>query len=284
MQTVIAAITGILVVVGPIMQVIAVIKSLQLVLLPLRIAFVQTWLAATGPIAPLIAAVAAVGAAAYLIYRNWDKIKAFFGKIWDGVKQVFTAFWEWAKGLFLKYHPVGILITHWDQVKAFFRSLWDAVYDITVGRFLRTVNWIKEKVELVIGFFKNLWDKVVGHSYIPDTVDGIADQFRRLPRVMVKPAEDASEQVRKAFDLGSPLAIAFGGMPAPPTGDRETYGDQQRRAYMARYRAKQQELANRAGTSALTGGGTPEQTAEVVKLLREQLACLKQMVPQRVSS
>lgn len=34
-----------------------------------------------------------------IIYRHWDGIKAFFVKLWDGVKDVFSAAWDWISGI-----------------------------------------------------------------------------------------------------------------------------------------------------------------------------------------
>jgi len=44
-----------------------------------------------------------------------------------------------------------------------------------------------------------MWDAVVGHSYVPDMVDGIAAHFSRLDKEMVKPALDATAKVEAAF-------------------------------------------------------------------------------------
>jgi hypothetical protein len=44
-----------------------------------------------------------------------------------------------------------------------------------------------------------MWDAVVGHSYVPDMVDGIRDHFARLDSEMVKPALEATRKVEEAF-------------------------------------------------------------------------------------
>lgn len=72
---------------------------------------------------PIILIIAAIAAAVYLIYRNWDAIKAWFINLWENVKNIFLKAWEWVKNLFLKYHPLGILIKHWDAVKAWFSNI-----------------------------------------------------------------------------------------------------------------------------------------------------------------
>jgi hypothetical protein len=49
------------------------------------------WAALTGPIGLTIIAITAVGTAALLIYKHWEGVTAFFGKLWQGVSQIFGA-------------------------------------------------------------------------------------------------------------------------------------------------------------------------------------------------
>ena len=45
------------------------------------------------PIGLVIAAVAALGAAAYLLYDNWDGVVKFFEDTWQGIKDAFDFEW-----------------------------------------------------------------------------------------------------------------------------------------------------------------------------------------------
>lgn len=59
-------------------------------------------------------------------------------------------------------------------------------------------NWVQSKTAAVGQYFYDLYDKVVGHSYIPDMVDGIAVEMARLDKVMVDPAEKATVKTAEA--------------------------------------------------------------------------------------
>ena len=59
-------------------------------------------------------------------------------------------------------------------------------------------NWVQTKTAAVGQYFYDLYDKVVGHSYIPDMVDGIATEMARLGTVMVDPAEKATTKTAEA--------------------------------------------------------------------------------------
>lgn len=134
--------------------------------------------ALTGPIGIAIAAVAGLIAIGVLLYKNWDTIKEFFGELWERVKEIFSAALEWIKGLFLKYHPIGIVISHWEQIEEFFSNLWNnvieifnkaiawittrlnslksSVSDIFNGVKNAMINPVKNAIDRILGFFKNL--------------------------------------------------------------------------------------------------------------------------------
>lgn len=76
--------------------------------------------------APVIAIIAAVAAAAYLIVSNWGVITKFMGDLWDGVLNVVNGFINWIRGnwpllLAIITGPIGLavkfVIDHWQQIK-----------------------------------------------------------------------------------------------------------------------------------------------------------------------
>jgi len=76
--------------------------------------------------APVIAIIAAVAAAAFLIVSNWGVITEFMGKLWDGVLSVINGFIGWVRGnwpllLAIITGPIGLavkfIIDHWQQIK-----------------------------------------------------------------------------------------------------------------------------------------------------------------------
>lgn len=56
---------------------------------------------------PIGLAVTVIAGAAYLIYRNWEPISAWFGKVWGKVKTAFSGAWEWFKGLPGQFSRLG---------------------------------------------------------------------------------------------------------------------------------------------------------------------------------
>lgn len=68
-----------------------------------------------------------------------------------------------------------------------------------VDRLNAVWDWVAGKIETVRRAFFNLYDAVVGHSYIPDMVDQIGQHMRRLDVELAKPAKDASDKAEAAF-------------------------------------------------------------------------------------
>lgn len=66
------------------------------------------------PIGWFLVAVAALGAAAYLIYKNWEPIKLFFKFLWEDIVEMFTAAWRKIEpivnviGKALSWTPLGM--------------------------------------------------------------------------------------------------------------------------------------------------------------------------------
>jgi hypothetical protein len=75
----------------------------------------------------------------------------------------------------------------------------------TIGGTLRAVwDHAIAKIGKLGDAFRWLYDVVVGHSYIPDMVAGIASEMARLDAVMVKPVTAATTKAEEAFrDMAS---------------------------------------------------------------------------------
>ena len=97
------------------------------------------------PIGLIILAVVALAAAAFLIYKNWDKIAAWFETLWANVKQIFSNAWN---GI------VGFLKTVWEGIKAGFGIIKKVVmlHPLILLPRLIIENW-----QDIVGFFENIF-------------------------------------------------------------------------------------------------------------------------------
>lgn len=156
---------------------------------------------ALAPILIPLAAVAVAVTAVYLAWKHWDKIKAFVSDIgaavsgwWNGtVKPVFAALGQalvaagnlWGGLKTAAINSISALVT---GVRDWLTNKLSAVWDT-----------VKSKIDAVKGWFKDLYIAVVGNSYVPDMVDGIAAQMKRLDAVMVDPAKKAAVKTKEIF-------------------------------------------------------------------------------------
>lgn len=128
---------------------------------------------------PFILIAMAVIAVATLIYTNWDKIKNFFVSIWAKIKGIFTGAWNFIKDMFLKYHPLGIIIKNWGKIKDYFREQWEG----TKARFKGFVDFLKSIPQKLYEGGKNmikmLWEGIKAMASKPiEAVKNIVKKIR----------------------------------------------------------------------------------------------------------
>lgn len=73
------------------------------------------------PITWIIIAIAALGAAVYQIYKNWEPLKIFFAEVWEGAVATMKGAWEGITGFFS-----GL----WDGVVEIFSAAWKKIQPI----------------------------------------------------------------------------------------------------------------------------------------------------------
>lgn len=105
------------------------------------------------------------------IAKHWDDIKAGTQKAWDGIKNVVTGAWEKAMGilragfdkvkeLFMKYHPIGIIIKHWEEIITFLRGIPGKMVEIGRNIIQGLINGIKAKGQALADAAKEAANKI----------------------------------------------------------------------------------------------------------------------------
>lgn len=88
---------------------------------------------------------------------------------------------------------------NWDWITGMVSRLYNAIRTWLVDRLGQVWTALKGKIDAVKQWFFNLYDAVVGHSYIPDMVDEIGQNMARLDKLMVDPAEKATKKTEDKF-------------------------------------------------------------------------------------
>lgn len=99
---------------------------------------------------------------------------------------------------------LAALQTIWTTAKNAIVGIVTAIYTGVktwlLDKFNAIVTSIKTKIDAVTGFFQSMHEAVVGHSFVPDMITGIAGEFGRLDGVMVQPAFVGTTSVSGMFD------------------------------------------------------------------------------------
>lgn len=142
----------------------------------------------------------AVAGAAYLIYRNWDGIAAFFGRIgegigqaWAGVATAISGRWseitaavaeKWGQlgelvtsglalvqGLLASWSPLQWVHAAWEPITGFLGGTWGQLSGLVTGGLALVqgllsswspLQWVRAAWEPIVSYFGGIWDKVAG--------------------------------------------------------------------------------------------------------------------------
>lgn len=139
-------------------------------------------------------------------------VGALFREVFDGLAATirlvvallsgdWAGAWQQAKNLvqIFKTGVAGILSGLWGAVSGAVMALVRGIDDWLGGKLTATWNRLKVKIDEVTGWFRGMYDAVVGHSYVPDMVDGIERQMARLDAVLAEPAKKATKKAADAF-------------------------------------------------------------------------------------
>lgn len=117
------------------------------------------------PITWVVAGVAALAGAVYLIYKNWEPISDFFTKVWDGIKGAFDWYIDYLKTAWNTICDLPSVLKKafeglgkwfgevWEGVKASFFAPFEAAYNKISGAFSTVGNVAGKAWDSVTGFF-----------------------------------------------------------------------------------------------------------------------------------
>lgn len=100
----------------------------------------------SSPVGLVILAIMALIAVGILLYKNWDKIKAFAIRIWTAIKDFFVNI----------FTSIGNFFTSiWEGISTFFSSVWNSIKETVSG----AVSAVWETISTV---FSTIWEFISG--------------------------------------------------------------------------------------------------------------------------
>lgn len=105
---------------------------------------VMMWLGRVFLLNPIGLVVAAIAAAAYLIWRNWDWIGPWMASLWEGIKRVVSAVCGGIMDYLMNWTIVGFVVEHWEDIKAITLAIWTLIK-----------NGVAAAAQGIVDFFMN---------------------------------------------------------------------------------------------------------------------------------
>ncbi len=131
---------------------------------------------------------------------TWDKIKAFGEWLANGFVELVSGTWEYlttSEGL------VRALGGTWEwlavSVPNWLSEMMSKIWEYLVTKMQNVADKISNITGAIGQYFYDMYDKVVGHSYVPDMVDRIIEEFNRLDTGMVDKAKGQTEHISEYY-------------------------------------------------------------------------------------
>lgn len=136
-----------------------------------------------------------------IIEGTLSNVGSMFSILGDLLTGDFAGAWETLKGAVGNTLRMlgGVIEAFWPGAVDSMRKLYEGVRNWLVGKLGEVFGWVGRKTKEVGDFFFNLYDRVVGHSYIPDMVTEVGQWMARLQQALVDPAKRATESAAERF-------------------------------------------------------------------------------------
>lgn len=111
---------------------------------------------------PLFIAIGLLAVAAYLIYRNWAPIKAFFIGLWNGLKSAVTRGVGAIKGALAGFQPLAFFSRAWASVTTYFGALPARFRQFGINIIQGLISGVQAKFGALKATITNMGDSVSG--------------------------------------------------------------------------------------------------------------------------
>lgn len=115
-----------------------------------------------------------------MFFTYFQKVLMGMTVLFDGIKNFFSGLWAIIKGMFTGISDVDLAAAFQQMLHGLGEIVYGALYAVAgifATVFATILGFLGGFVEGVIQFFVGLWDRLVGHSIIPDMLKSIYDSF-----------------------------------------------------------------------------------------------------------
>ncbi len=112
----------------------------------------------------------------------WNDIKGLIGQVWGFVADTIRIAWDLVSGIILV--GLDVLSGNWGQawtdIQNMFGDIWSTIGDLIQRWWGVITGIISTGIDVIKSFFVGLWNDLVGHSIVPDIINGILDWFGKI--------------------------------------------------------------------------------------------------------
>ena len=164
------------------------------------------------PITWIVLGIAALAAGAVLVYRNWDKIAAWWSNLWAGIREKFAETWDTIS---------TAVVGFGSRLRVAFSETWDAVWAEVVGFADRMKTAAGDWIDKLLEGFRDRWaavtawwDDAVG-SLLGKLPDWIRTRIEINPATSGAPGRSATARRRTARTAARRAAEHLRQLPGP---------------------------------------------------------------------
>ena len=173
----------------------------------------------TSPITLVIAAIGALIAIGYLLYKNWDEISAHLKQTWESIKATAISVWNGIKDFFsnLWNSIKEIAMNVWNSIKTFFSNLWNGIKSAAISAWEAiktgisnawngTINWVKDAAKGMLEFFKGLPGEMlsIGKNIIDGLLNGLKNAWGAVVGWISEKANWIKDKFKSILGIHSP--------------------------------------------------------------------------------
>ena len=173
----------------------------------------------TSPITLVIAAIGALIAIGYLLYKNWDEISAHLKQTWESIKATAISVWNGIKDFFSNlWNSIKEIATNvWNSIKTFFSNLWNGIKSAAMSAWEAiktgisnswngTINWVKDAANGMLNFFKNLPSEMlsIGKNIIDGLLNGLKNAWGAVVGWITEKANWIKDKFKSILGIHSP--------------------------------------------------------------------------------